>query len=64
MKVPIPMPADELLFAEMSKSVLNNPQIPQNTPGSNPWLKYVIVGGLIVISGIIAYQLTKPNEDE
>lgn len=58
------MPADEILFAEMSKSALNNPQMPQNKPGSNLWLKYLIVGGLIVISGVIAYQLTKTIDDE
>jgi|TARA_B110000977_G_C10712370_1_gene351787 hypothetical protein len=64
MKAPIPMPADEILFAEMSKSALNNSQMPQNNPGSNPWLKYLIVGGLIVISGVIAYHLTKPKKDD
>jgi len=64
MKAPIPMPADEILFAEMSKSVLNNPQMPQNKPGSNPWLKYFIVATLIIGSGVIAYQLAKTIDDE
>jgi hypothetical protein len=48
MKAPIPMPADEILFAEMSQAAKNNTLNPQrNAPGSNPWLKYLIVGGLI-----------------
>jgi len=65
MKAPIPMPADELLFAEMSQSALNNSLNPQsNKPGSNPWLKYLIVVALIIGSGVIAYQLTKTKDDE
>jgi hypothetical protein len=64
MKVPIPMRADEILFEEMSKSVLNNSQLPQSKPGSNPWLKYLIVATLIIGSGVIAYQLTKTIDDE
>jgi hypothetical protein len=65
MKTPIPMPADEILFSEMSQAAKNNTLNTQrNAPGSNPWLKYLIVGGLIVISGVIAYQLTKTEEDD
>jgi len=65
MKEPIPMPADELLFAEMSQAAKNNSLNPQsNTPGSNPWVKYLIVVALIVGSGVIAYQLTKTKDDD
>jgi|GEM_PF-3425844 len=64
MNLPTPMPADEILFAEMSHSTLNNSLLPQNKPGSNPWLKYIIVGTLIIISGVIAYRITKSIEDD
>ena len=63
MNIPNPMPADEILFAEMSHSALNNSMLSQNKPGSNPWLKYIIVGTLI-ISGVIAYRITKSIEDD
>jgi len=43
------MPAEELLFAEMSQADKNNTLNPQRkTPGSNPWLKYLIVATLII----------------
>jgi hypothetical protein len=64
MNIPNPMPADEILFAEMSDSALNNSMLPQNKPGSNPWLKYIIVETLIIISGVIAYRITKSIENE
>ena len=65
MKAPIPMPADEILFAEMSQAAKNNTLNTQsNTPGSNPWVKYLIVVALIVGSGVIAYQLTKTKDDD
>jgi len=64
MNIPNPMAADELLFAEMSNSTLNNSMLPQNKPGSNPWLKYIIVRTLIIISGVIASRITKSLETD
>jgi hypothetical protein len=40
------MGAEELLAIETAK--MNS--IPSNEPGGNPWTKYIIVGGIIVVS--------------
>lgn len=63
MKTPLPMPADQILMSEMSKSVVNTDMTSYiKPPGSNPWIKYIIVGGVIVLAGVLAYQLTKQKD--
>lgn len=64
MKIPPPMPADEILAFEMKNSPLNQEVSKRKIgkPGSNPWTKYLIVGGVILVAGFAAYHLTKPKK--
>ena len=54
--------AEQLLIAEMKASPLNlKPKI--STPGANPWTKYLIIGGIIGVSIIGAYLITRPKKN-
>lgn len=58
MKAPLPMPADQILLQEFNHSSNLSGIKP---PGSNPWIKYAIVGGIILLTIIIAYKITEPK---
>ena len=39
--------------------------VPDNGPGrKNPLLKYIIVGGILILTGVVAYHITKPKESK
>ena len=51
---------EELLATEIGVS--GNP-IPPNGPGrKNPYLKYLFIGGILIITAVVAYQISKPKE--
>jgi hypothetical protein len=59
--IPPPMPLEELLGLETSNSLVNTKK-QSIQPGANPWSKYAILGGLVAISLIGAYYITKPKK--
>ena len=64
MKVPVTIPAEEILAIEMSNSPVNQFQTKRKVrkPGSNPWTSYLIVGGVIAGAVIAAYYLSQPKQ--
>jgi len=49
-------------FLSTGTGVSGNP-IPNNGPGrKNPYLKYVILGGILIVTVVVAYHITKPKE--
>lgn len=51
------IPAEELFATEIG---ISGTPLPSNGPGrKNPYLKYIIVGGIVIGSIVIAYHLHK-----
>jgi hypothetical protein len=57
-KLPKPMGTEELFALHTST------EIPKGQPGGNKWLKYGIPAGIIIISLVISYQITKNQKND
>ena len=55
--------AEQLLAAEMAASSLNTVS-KKVTPGSNPWTKYVVFGGIVVLALAGAYYINKQEKEK
>lgn len=60
MKTPTPI---ELLFDQEINAVATaSNEVSTNLPGSNPWIKYIVVAGIVIIAFTIAHEMTKKNQ--